>query len=57
LVHAKSGDFDKAVEYQEKSNKLFTDTEDRKNGEERLKLFKDKKPFRDEGRLAIAWTT
>jgi hypothetical protein len=40
-------DFDKAFEYQEKANKLFTDAEDRKKGEGRLRLYKDKKPYRE----------
>jgi len=47
-VYAESGDFDKAVEWQEKANKLNTDAEDKKKGDERLKLYKDKKPYRYE---------
>ena len=48
-AYAESGEFEKAVEWQEKANKLYTDAEDRKKGEERLKLYQDKKPYRDEG--------
>jgi tetratricopeptide (TPR) repeat protein len=44
---AETGDFDKAVEWQEKANKLYTDPEKRTKGEERLNLYKDKKPYRE----------
>ncbi len=47
-AYAEAGNFDKAVEYQEKANMLYTDAEDRKKGEDRLRLYKDKKPYRDE---------
>ena len=46
-AYAEVGDFDKAVEWQEKANKLYTDADDRKKGEEWLKLFKEKKPYRE----------
>ena len=46
-AYAEVGDFDYAVEWQEKANKLYTDAEDKKKGEEWLKLYKDKKPYRD----------
>ena len=49
-AYAEVGDFAKAVEWQEKANKLYTDADDRKKGEERLRLFKEKKPYRDEGK-------
>ncbi len=45
-AYAETGDFGKAVEWQEKATKLYTDAEDKKKGEERLKLYKDKKPYR-----------
>jgi tetratricopeptide (TPR) repeat protein len=48
-AYAESGDFVKAVEWQEKANRLCTDDESRRKGEERLKLYKEKKPYRDEG--------
>jgi hypothetical protein len=47
--YAEAGNFDKAVEWQERANKLYTDAEARKKGEERLNLYKDKKPHRDKG--------
>jgi tetratricopeptide (TPR) repeat protein len=47
--YAEAGDFDKAVEWQGKANSLYADSEDRKKGEERLKLYKDGRPYRDEG--------
>ena len=37
-AYAEVGEFDKAIEWQEKANRLFTDAEDKKKGEERLKL-------------------
>ena len=43
---AEVGTFDKALEWQEKANKLYADTGDRKKGEDRIKLYKDKKPYR-----------
>ena len=46
-VYAECGDFDKAVEWQEKANKLYPDSEERKKGEDRLNLYKDKKPYRE----------
>jgi tetratricopeptide (TPR) repeat protein len=45
-AYAEAGDFDNAVECQEKADKLFTDAEVTKKAEERLKLYKDKKPYR-----------
>jgi hypothetical protein len=49
VAYAEAGDFTKAVEWQEKANKLYSHAEDRKKGEDRLKLYKDKKPYRDGG--------
>ncbi len=47
-AYAEAGDFAKAVEYQEKANGLYADTLDKERGEERLKLYKAKKPYRVE---------
>ncbi|MGC8639734.1 MAG: tetratricopeptide repeat protein [Isosphaeraceae bacterium] len=44
---AEAGEFEAAVKWQEKANKLFDDPEDRKISEERLRLYRDKKPFRN----------
>ena len=46
-AYAELGDFAKAVEWQEKAIKTLPE-ECRKGGEERLKLYKDKKPYRKE---------
>ena len=46
-AYAEVGDFAKAVEWQEKANKLFTEAEAKNKGEQRLKLYKEKKPYRD----------
>ncbi len=48
-AYAECGDFAKAVEWQEKANKMYTDDGDKKKGEERLKLYSDKKPYRNKG--------
>ena len=48
-AYADTGDFGKAVEWQQKANALDTDTAYRKKGEDWLKLYKEKKPYRDEG--------
>jgi tetratricopeptide (TPR) repeat protein len=44
---AEAGDFEAAVKWQTKANALFTDAEDKKKGEERLKLYREKKPYRE----------
>ena len=49
-ANAEVGDFDKAVGWQEKANRLYTNTDDRKTGEDRLRLYQHKKPYRDEGK-------
>jgi tetratricopeptide (TPR) repeat protein len=46
-AYAETGAFDKAVDSQDKANKLAADPAIKKTGEERLKLYKDKKPYRD----------
>jgi tetratricopeptide (TPR) repeat protein len=43
---AEAGDFAKAVEFQEEANALYADPEDKKQGEMRLRLYRDKKPYR-----------
>lgn len=47
-AHAEAGDFAKAVEYQARASKHYKDDEDRKGGEQRLGLYKEGKPYRDE---------
>jgi hypothetical protein len=42
------GDFAQAVAYQQKANALYPSDEDRRKGEERLALYKDGKPYREE---------
>jgi Tfp pilus assembly protein PilF len=46
-AHAEAGDFDAAVKLQMEANARYDDTEDRERGEERLKLYEAKKPYRD----------
>jgi tetratricopeptide (TPR) repeat protein len=46
-AHAEAGDFAKAVEFQTKANAMYDDPEDKKKGEERLKLYQQKTPYRD----------
>ena len=45
--YAESGEFDKAVEWQEKANKLYTNPDDMKKGEDWLRLYKEKKAYRE----------
>jgi hypothetical protein len=45
-AYAEAGDFTKAVSYQQKANKLYTKTVDKRKGDERLKLYEHKKPYR-----------
>jgi tetratricopeptide (TPR) repeat protein len=44
---AEAGDFDAAVKWQTRANELYPDAEAKKKGEERLKLYREKKPYRD----------
>lgn len=44
---AEVGDFDKAVEHQVKANALMADPQSRTRGEERLVLYRAKKPYRE----------
>jgi tetratricopeptide (TPR) repeat protein len=46
---AELGDFAKAVEWQEKANRLYADPAERAKGEARLKLYQNHKPYRLEG--------
>jgi tetratricopeptide (TPR) repeat protein len=48
-AYAEQGNFEKAVEWQEKANNLNTDADDKQKGEDRLQLYKDKKAYREEG--------
>jgi tetratricopeptide (TPR) repeat protein len=44
---AESGDFDSAVKWQTKANELYSDPKDKTKGESWLKLYQDKKPYRE----------
>jgi lipoprotein NlpI len=46
-AYAEAGDFAKAVPLQEKANRLYAGSEDKRKGEERLGLFKENRPYRD----------
>ena len=48
-AYAETGDFAKAVEWQGQATKLYADSEKKKQGEDRIKLYQDKKPYRDSG--------
>jgi hypothetical protein len=45
-AHAEHGDFDKAVHWQAEAIKLLPDGDQKKKSEERLRLYKEKKPYR-----------
>ncbi len=47
-AQAEAGDFDAAVRWQIKANALYSDAEDKQNGDQRLKLYHEKKPYREE---------
>ncbi len=44
---AEAGDFDGATKWQIKANGMFADSEDKRKGEARLKLYREKKPYRE----------
>jgi tetratricopeptide (TPR) repeat protein len=46
-AYAEAGDFEAAVKWQTKANELYADPEDKAKGEERLKLYREKKPYRE----------
>ena len=46
-AYAEVGEFDKAVEWEEKAIQLYANADDHKKGEEQLKLYKEKKPYRE----------
>jgi len=46
-ARAEAGDFTAAVLSQTKANALYSDAEDKKNGDARLKLYREKKPYRE----------
>ena len=46
-AHAEAGDFEAAQTRQTDANALYSRPEDREKGEIRLKLYREKKPYRD----------
>lgn len=46
-AYAEAGDFNKAVEWQEKAFQMTTDTKNKHEYQDRLRLYKDKKPYRE----------
>jgi len=45
-AYAEAGDFDAAVKWQTKANALYADAGDKATGQERLKLYRERKPYR-----------
>ena len=46
-AYAEAGEYDAAVHWQTKANALYPAADDRERGEARLKLYQDKKPYRE----------
>ena len=46
-AYAEAGDFDAAVKWQTTANDLYSDPEDKKTGNARLKLYREKKPYHE----------
>ncbi len=44
---AEAGDFDSAVKWQTKANALYSGVKDKADGEARLELYREKKPYRE----------
>ncbi len=47
-AYAEAGEFGKAIDMQEKANDLYSDDEDRQKGNDRLALYREGKPYREE---------
>ena len=47
-AYAESGDWENAIKYQEKAIEMATDEKDKVGGRERLELYKNKQPYRQE---------
>ena len=46
-AHAEAGDFVSAVKWQIKANELYADAQDMRKGQDRLKLYQERKPYRE----------
>jgi tetratricopeptide (TPR) repeat protein len=46
-AYAETGDFDAAVKWQSKANALSSDTEAKRIGQDRLELYRERKPYRE----------
>jgi hypothetical protein len=46
-AHAEAGRFDDAVKWQSTANGMYSDADAKRIGEERLELYRVKKPYRD----------
>ena len=46
-AYAEAGEYEAAVHWQTKANALYSAADDRKKGEARLKLYQEKKPYRE----------
>ena len=46
-AHAEAGDFDEAVKWQTKAIDLYADRGDKEKGDERLKRYRERKPYRE----------
>jgi hypothetical protein len=46
-AQAEAGRFDDAVKWQTKANGMYSDADAKRKGEERLELYREKKPYRD----------
>ena len=49
-AYAEAGDFDSAVKWQTRANELYPDPAGKLQGEERVKLYREKKPYRETNR-------
>jgi tetratricopeptide (TPR) repeat protein len=46
-AHAEAGNSEQAVKWQTKANGMYTDVDDKREGDGRLKLFREKQPYRE----------
>jgi tetratricopeptide (TPR) repeat protein len=56
-AYAEAGEFEKAIDFQLRANKLYDDGDEWEQGQQRLSLYDRMRPYRDEGRTGTTSVT